>query len=559
MPTAIGYYGPEPIISLTGQPQRQALATIYLANSNTLASLYEDKAGTIPLQNPRLTDERGNLHFYAEHGEYDLALAGGYRVRIVIPETTSVHSVNSRVGDIVLTFTDVGAEQAGIAAALVATEISIRAAADANLLSLIDEIETDLSEESTARSSADTTETAARIAADSAISASLTDEISRAESSESTLTTNLSSEASTRAGADTTLTNNLNSEVTNRTNADANLQSQVDEIETDLGEESTARAGADTTLTNNLNAEITRAEAAESSEASTRASADTTLQTNITNEATTRANADSTLTTNLNAEITRAEAAESSEATTRASADTTLQSNIDELETDLTEEVTRAEAAEAAAITTAEAYAIQRANHTGTQLASTVSNFDTQVRTSRLDQMAAPTADVSLGTKKITNLADATAATDALNRETGDARYDAINAASTETTRATAAEATKIDKTLGGRETLSTIAAAGSSRTLDVTNGNIFDVTLDQASCTVGFTGLTNAVGCSITLILRQGNASARTVTWNSAIKWASATAPTLSIGVNKVDVLTFISVDGGTTILGFLCGLDIR
>jgi hypothetical protein len=35
---------------------------------------------------------------------------------------------------------------------------------------------------------------------------------------------------------------------------------------------------------------------------------------------------------------------------------------------------------------------LARANHTGTQLAATVSDFDTQVRTSRLDQMAAPTA-----------------------------------------------------------------------------------------------------------------------------------------------------------------------
>lgn len=34
---------------------------------------------------------------------------------------------------------------------------------------------------------------------------------------------------------------------------------------------------------------------------------------------------------------------------------------------------------------------LARANHTGTQLASTISNFDTQVRTSRLDQMAMPT------------------------------------------------------------------------------------------------------------------------------------------------------------------------
>ena len=50
---------------------------------------------------------------------------------------------------------------------------------------------------------------------------------------------------------------------------------------------------------------------------------------------------------------------------------------------------------------------LTRANHTGTQTASTISDFDTQVRTSRLDQMAAPTAAVSLNSQKITNLANA--------------------------------------------------------------------------------------------------------------------------------------------------------
>ena len=49
---------------------------------------------------------------------------------------------------------------------------------------------------------------------------------------------------------------------------------------------------------------------------------------------------------------------------------------------------------------------LARANHTGTQTASTVSDFDTQVRTSRLDQMAAPTASVALNSQKITGLAD---------------------------------------------------------------------------------------------------------------------------------------------------------
>jgi hypothetical protein len=56
---------------------------------------------------------------------------------------------------------------------------------------------------------------------------------------------------------------------------------------------------------------------------------------------------------------------------------------------------------------------LARANHTGTQTASTISDFDTQVRTSRLDQMAAPTGSVSANSQKITNLATPTVNTDA--------------------------------------------------------------------------------------------------------------------------------------------------
>jgi hypothetical protein len=49
---------------------------------------------------------------------------------------------------------------------------------------------------------------------------------------------------------------------------------------------------------------------------------------------------------------------------------------------------------------------LARANHTGSQTASTISDFNTQVRTSRLDQMAAPNAAVSVNSQKITNLAN---------------------------------------------------------------------------------------------------------------------------------------------------------
>jgi hypothetical protein len=53
------------------------------------------------------------------------------------------------------------------------------------------------------------------------------------------------------------------------------------------------------------------------------------------------------------------------------------------------------------------------ANSTGTLTASRISDFDTQVRTSRLDQMAIPTADLNLNAKKLTNIADGIANTDA--------------------------------------------------------------------------------------------------------------------------------------------------
>lgn len=59
---------------------------------------------------------------------------------------------------------------------------------------------------------------------------------------------------------------------------------------------------------------------------------------------------------------------------------------------------------------------LARANHTGTQTASTISDFDAQVRTSRLDQMAAPSAAVSLNSQKITNLLAPSASTDAANK-----------------------------------------------------------------------------------------------------------------------------------------------
>jgi hypothetical protein len=67
-----------------------------------------------------------------------------------------------------------------------------------------------------------------------------------------------------------------------------------------------------------------------------------------------------------------------------------------------------------------------RANHTGTQAASTISDFDTQVRTSRLDQMAAPTGSVALNAQKLTGVADPTSSQDASTKAYVDAQVNAL-------------------------------------------------------------------------------------------------------------------------------------
>ena len=86
---------------------------------------------------------------------------------------------------------------------------------------------------------------------------------------------------------------------------------------------------------------------------------------------------------------------------------------------------------------------LARANHTGTQTASTISDFNTAVRTNRLDQMAAPTGAVSANSQNITNLATPSISTDAATKGYVDTEISAL-----------------IDGAPGTLDTLNEIAAA---------------------------------------------------------------------------------------------------
>ena len=106
-------------------------------------------------------------------------------------------------------------------------------------------------------------------------------------------------------------------------------------------------------------------------------------------------------------------------------------------------------------------------------------------------------------------------------------------------------------------ETTVTNATSGSTETFDLENGNVFDLTLTD-NCTLTFSNPpTSGTSGSFTLILRQDGTGSRTVTWPASVDWADASAPTLTTDASAVDVLTFITVDGGTIWLGFVAGQD--
>jgi hypothetical protein len=58
---------------------------------------------------------------------------------------------------------------------------------------------------------------------------------------------------------------------------------------------------------------------------------------------------------------------------------------------------------------------------------------------------------------------------------------------------------------------------------------------------------------CAFSLVLTNGGS--QTVAWPGGVDWASATAPTLT--ASGVDILVFITIDGGTIWHGMAASTD--
>jgi hypothetical protein len=103
-------------------------------------------------------------------------------------------------------------------------------------------------------------------------------------------------------------------------------------------------------------------------------------------------------------------------------------------------------------------------------------------------------------------------------------------------------------------ETVIANTITANTHAVDLSLGNMFNLTLANASITISFTNPpANGISSSLTLHCKQDGTGSRVITWPASVRWPNASAPTMSTGANKIDVFSFFTLDGGATYLGAL------
>jgi hypothetical protein len=191
-----------------------------------------------------------------------------------------------------------------------------------------------------------------------------------------------------------------------------------------------------------------------------------------------------------------------------------------------------------------------RSNHSGTQLAATISDFNSAVRLNRLDQLAAPTAAVAMNGQKLTGLADPTSAQDAATKNYVDAVSAGFNV------QASVRVATTAAITLSGTQTIDGVAVVAGDRVL-VKNGSTTNAgtsSIDNGIYVVaagawsratdqsqGSAGGSNGIQLGDFVFIESGTAT-------GASAWIVTTSGTITLGTTPI---TWAQVGSATTYTG--------
>ena len=182
---------------------------------------------------------------------------------------------------------------------------------------------------------------------------------------------------------------------------------------------------------------------------------------------------------------------------------------------------------------------LARANHTGTQAASTISDLATVVKAYRLDEFAAPTAAVSLNSQKIINLATPTNATDAATKQYVDDTVASISWKNE--VRVATTVAGTLSSSFANGQTVDGIALATGDRILiknqaTQTENGIYTVNASGAP--------TRATDADSDTDFKGAAVFVANGTTNGGTRWVSNTTGTITLGATAI---TFVQFGGGS------------
>ena len=109
-------------------------------------------------------------------------------------------------------------------------------------------------------------------------------------------------------------------------------------------------------------------------------------------------------------------------------------------------------------------------------------------------------------------------------------------------------------KLQGYTEVVTVQTATSAATIINLAASNIVNLTLNT-STTIGFINTASVNLADSIMIVAKQSATTGTnkITWPSSVKWPNGSAPTLSTSTSSIDVLNFITIDGGASFYGAL------
>ena len=200
------------------------------------------------------------------------------------------------------------------------------------------------------------------------------------------------------------------------------------------------------------------------------------------------------------------------------------------------------------------AYYLSRTNHTGTQLAATISNLAATVQAYSLSTFAAPTADLSIGGFKLLNVATPINGSDAANKNYVDASVQGLSQKPTARAATTGALATNTyaNGTAGVGATLT--ASAVGVLTIDGYTPALNDVLLIKNEATAANNGLytlTTVGTAGFAYVLTRSTVMNSSTTFGGGFVAVENTSVSLANTLWLCDVANVVTV--GTTAITFV------